>query len=169
VPEKALQLHNPKEGFLVKGRAESARQVIRNARVLLAPLRYGAGLKGKFIDAMQCGTPSVTTTIGAEGMSQHLDWPGNVNDDYDAFIKAAVSLYSNESIWQKAQENGVRMINTNFQKDTYASLLTDTLQHLMDNLIMHRAANFTGQMLQHHTMRSTLFMSKWIAEKNKKE
>lgn len=169
VPEKALQLHNPKEGFLVKGRAESAHQVIRNARVLLAPLRYGAGLKGKFIDAMQCGTPSVTTTIGAEGMSQHLDWLGSVNDDYDAFVKAAVSLYSNESKWQKAQENGVRIINTNFQKDTYASLLTDTLQDLMDNLIMHRAANFTGQMLQHHTMRSTLFMSKWIAEKNKKE
>ena len=118
---------------------------------------------------MQCGTPSVTTEIGAEGMSQHLDWPGSVNDDYDAFIKAAVSLYSNELKWQKAQENGVRIINTNFQKDTYASLLTDTLQDLMDNLIMHRAANFTGQMLQHHTMRSTLFMSKWIAEKNKKE
>ena len=59
--EKAENLHQPADGFIVKGRAEDAKEVVRNARVMLAPIRYGAGLKGKLIEAMQCGTPSVTT------------------------------------------------------------------------------------------------------------
>ena len=42
--------------------------VMSNARVCLSPLRFGAGIKGKFLDAMNSGTPSITTPIGAEGM-----------------------------------------------------------------------------------------------------
>ena len=71
---KVTQLHQPKDGFLIKGRADSAKEVMLNAKVCLAPLRFGAGLKGKLIDAMECGTPSVTTTIGAEAMHDNLDW-----------------------------------------------------------------------------------------------
>lgn len=44
-PPKATQLHQPKEGFLVKGWAEDAAEVVKHARVLLAPLPFGAGLK----------------------------------------------------------------------------------------------------------------------------
>ena len=49
---KVTQLHQPKEGFLIKGRADCAQEVMQNAKVCLAPLRFGAGLKGKLIDAM---------------------------------------------------------------------------------------------------------------------
>ena len=89
--EKVLQLHNPKEGFYVKRRAEDAKEVISKAKVLLAPLRFGAGLKGKFIDAMQCGTPSVTTQIGAEAMQGDFTWGGAIEDDVYAFAKAATA------------------------------------------------------------------------------
>ena len=66
--QKVTDLHNEKEGFLIKGRAVSAKEVIENARVLLAPIRFGAGLKGKLLEAMNYGTPSVTTSIGSEGI-----------------------------------------------------------------------------------------------------
>ena len=61
LPESILQLHQPKEGFLVLGRADNAKEVLGEARVSLAPLRFGAGIKGKLVDSMICGTPSVTT------------------------------------------------------------------------------------------------------------
>lgn len=173
--EKVLQLHNPKEGFLVKGRTDDALEVITNAKVLLAPLRYGAGLKGKFIDAMQCGTPSVTTEIGVEGMQQSLPWSGEVvpyfgregKDFYNAFAKAGITLYTDESQWNVAQENGKSIINTNFQKLSFDQELIHIIKEISNNLKSHRLSNFTGQMLQFHTMRSTKFMSKWIEAKNK--
>lgn len=52
----------------MQGRRLLCAQVLRLYRVLLAPLRYGAGLKGKIVDAWAHGLPVVTTPIGAEGM-----------------------------------------------------------------------------------------------------
>ena len=164
--QKVTQLHNPVEGFLVKGRAESAQDVIENARVLLAPLRYGAGLKGKFIDAMRCGTPSVTTPIGAEAMTLHNEWSGSLANHPEAFANAAVQLYSQEVLWQAAQEKGEEILKTLFQKSDFEQPLLDCICTLIDTLESHRAANFTGQMLHHHTLQSTKYMSKWIEEKN---
>jgi glycosyltransferase involved in cell wall biosynthesis len=49
--------------------------------VVLAPLRFGAGLKGKLLQAMVCGTPSVTTNIGAEAMFGNFQWNGFIDDN----------------------------------------------------------------------------------------
>jgi glycosyltransferase involved in cell wall biosynthesis len=165
--EKVLQLHNPKEGFYVKRRAEDAKEVISKAKVLLAPLRFGAGLKGKFIDAMQCGTPSVTTQIGAEAMQGEFIWGGTVEDDFSAFAKAATTLYTYKNLWKVAQDHGRILINNRFQKLDFEDDFHDTIENYMATLVARRQQNFTGQMLQHHTLQSTKFMSKWIEEKNK--
>jgi len=65
---KARQLHNPKQGFHVDGWVESAGCALAKARVSVAPLRYGAGQKGKLLLSMCAGTPSVTTGVGAESI-----------------------------------------------------------------------------------------------------
>ena len=57
-PKKATDLHKPAEGFYVDGWATDVHRVLSRARVCLAPLRFGAGIKGKFTDAMLNGTPS---------------------------------------------------------------------------------------------------------------
>lgn len=165
--DKVMQLHNTRDGFLIKGRAVHAVEVLSNARVLLAPLRFGAGLKGKFIDAMRCGTPAVTTKIGSEAMHQNLPWGGCIVHSDEAFINASTHLYTNRAYWLEAQENGRAIINQNFKKEDYDRVLVTLLQHLYETLKQHRLDNFTGQMLSHHSMRSTMFMSKWIEEKNK--
>jgi len=171
VPQKALQLHNPKEGFLVLGRAESVHEVMSQSKVCLAPLRFGAGMKGKLIDAMVNGTPSVTTSIGAEsmhtGLTGELPWAGFVEDDVEDFVEAAVRLYTEKDVWLGCQGNGVEIINTCFDKSKYSRGLELTLSSLLNNLQAHRLNNFTGQMLNHHTLKSTYYMSKWIEEKNK--
>ena len=58
-------LHNEKDGFLVHGFVEDGYEVMNSAKVLLAPLRFGAGLKGKLIQAMQTGTPCAMSSIAA--------------------------------------------------------------------------------------------------------
>ena len=165
---KVTQLHQPKEGFLIKGRADSAHEVMLQARVCLAPLRFGAGLKGKLIDAMECGTPSVTTSVGAEAMHGDLEWAGKVADDVNSFANAAVTLYTDKISWYQAQQQGVKIINQVFEKDHQAKLFIEKLLQTQQNLIKHRQHNFIGSMLMHHTASSTKYMSRWIEEKNKK-
>jgi glycosyltransferase involved in cell wall biosynthesis len=168
VSEKAMQLHNPKEGFLIKGFTENVNQVMQDAKVCLAPLRFGAGLKGKLIDAMLNGTPCVTTTIGAEGMYGTLkDTNAFIADDPENFAKQAVELYSNKIYWNGKQKNGFMIINTLYDKAIYTKDVLYKIELLKAGLKVHRQQHFYGQMLMHHTMQSTKFMSKWIEEKNK--
>ena len=165
-PPKATALHNPKEGFYIKDRAENVQEVMQQARICLAPLRFGAGIKTKLADAMMFGTPNVTTNMGAEGMSGSLDWSGLVADDAQSFADAAVSLYQDETRWTQAQDNGFKIVSTLFnQEDNQTALLTRIL-NVQSNLQQHRQSNFMGLMLNHHFHRSTEFMSRWIEAKN---
>src|SRR3989344_1611079 len=109
--QKVTELNNIKEGFLIKGRAEDAIEVVRKAKICLAPLRFGAGIKGKLVEAMQCGTPSVTTDIGAEAMHTNLPWNGFVVNTPEEIADAAVKLYTEENTWKQAQLNGFEIIN----------------------------------------------------------
>ena len=165
--EKVKNLHNKKEGFVVKGRAPDAHEVLEQARVLLAPLRFGAGLKGKFTDAMQSGTPSVTTSIGAEGMLQNGLWNGKIEEDPVAFANAAVQLYQDKEIWQEAQQKGFELLKRSYPKRAFQENFKRRLTELNDDLKEHRLNNFTGSMLMHHRLSSTKYLSKYIEAKNK--
>ncbi|MEL6485507.1 MAG: glycosyltransferase family 4 protein, partial [Bacteroidota bacterium] len=57
LPQKVKQLHNPKIGFEVLGWCEELEDAIQKARICLVPLRFGAGIKGKVVDALRNGTP----------------------------------------------------------------------------------------------------------------
>ena len=166
-PERAIQLNKSSENFFIKGWAKDAEEVIRNAKVLLAPLRFGAGLKGKFIDAMLNGTPNVTTPIGAEGMHENLEWSGYVETENKKIIKAAEELYSEKLIWKQSQKNGFEIIKQCYSKEKFSEKLISHLNAIQLDLKKHRLSNFIGSMLLFHSMRSTEFMSRWIEEKNK--
>ncbi len=165
--QKVSDLHNVKEGFIVEGRAENAHQVISKTKVLLAPLQFGAGLKGKLIDAMQTGTPSITTSIGAEGMRGELPWNGFVEDNPEQFANKAIELYSNESVWVNAAQNGFTIINQLYNKNELSEKLWERIVDVQENLKSSRTRNFIGNLLQYHTLQSTKYMSKWIEEKKK--
>ena len=166
--KKVNQLHNKKEGFLIKGFAEDVREVMQQARVCLVPLRFGAGLKGKLMDAMWYGTPSITTTIGAEGVFGDFEPNGFIEEHPEAFAYKAVQLYHDKKTWEEKRQNGFEIINVRFNKGLHESEFYSRIKQLKDNRDSLRHQNFIGQMLKHHTMQSTKFMSKWIEEKHKK-
>lgn len=182
MPPKASALHNPKQGFYLRGWANDAHQVMQEARVCLAPLRFGAGVKGKLLEAMACGTPNITSPIGAESLASNLPWGGVIAATTTDFVTAAVKLYQQEAIWQKAQQNGQAIIAAHFSatqavvahtasEQTLTKpetpLLIGRLDQIRENLVGHRQSNFIGQMLQHHFHKSTQYMSQWIAAKNR--
>ncbi|CDT92028.1 Putative glycosyltransferase [Vibrio coralliirubri] len=168
-PPKATALHNPKTGFHIKGWAKDAQEVMEQARVCVAPLRFGAGIKGKLLDAMKLQTPNVTSEIGSEGMlpQGELRWPGAVADDIDAFVEAAVALYKDEEKWLKAQSQCHSILEAHYEQNQLGDKLIERLIALESELESHRLDNFFGSMLKHHSMASTKYMSQWIAEKNK--
>ncbi len=166
-PPKATALNNPKTGFLIKGWADDAYKVMEDARVCLSPLRFGAGIKGKLLEAMIMQTPSVTTPIGSEGMHLNEPWPGTVCENAEQFADAAVALYKDESALIQAQQYGKQLLQKYYDKSKLEAQLMAKIEHVSESLISHRHNNFTGQMLKHHTMRSTQYMAQWIEAKNK--
>ena len=161
-PPKATDLHNEKSGFLVKGWVDDAVLAMQNAKVCLAPLRFGAGIKGKLAEAMYCQTPSVTTDIGIESMKTELAWPGSVANDPQAMADAAVKLYQDPHAWQAASDLGQQNAQLMYQQEAILAKLADCLTELEANIEQHRRANFIGGMLNHHHHKSTQYMAQWI-------
>lgn len=166
-PPKATQLHNEKQGFLIKGWAKDANQVMQNARVCLAPIRFGAGIKGKLVEAMQNGTSSITTSVGAEAMHGDLDWNGAICDDKESFIQSAISIYQNENNWLQNQTKGLEILSTFYDKNIWQSKFIACLEDSKASQTQNRQQNFMGLMVRHHSLKSTQYMSQWIEAKNK--
>ncbi|MDQ8194996.1 glycosyltransferase [Coraliomargarita sp. SDUM461004] len=158
------ELHAPKDGFHYKGRAIDALATMAEYRVNLAPLRYGAGLKGKVFDGFQSGTPTVMTAIAAEGICAV---PNGAQDEAVAFAKAAIKLNLDSQAWASCQQEQYLLCNERFYLPYWQPRLMDILLQAYDQKTARRARNFVGQMLCHHQHRSTEFMSRWIEAKNK--
>ena len=165
--QKAKDLHHEKDGFIIKGFTDDVIETLSAYKVCLAPLPFGAGLKGKIIDAIKSGTPCVMSEIAAEGMFGFCKPNGFISDNPEEFAKKAVTLYTEKEIWKTAQENGFQVLRNRFSRKLFNNAFRKKLSELSKNLDAHRMQNFTGNMLQYHTLQSTKFMSKWIELKNK--
>ena len=166
-PPKATALHNPAQGFHVLNWAEDALEVMSHARICMAPLRFGAGIKGKIADAMLCGTPNVTTPVGAEGMHGELPWAGAIEQSATAIAAAAVHLYQNAEAWHQAQQHGQNLLAQRYLQASHGPALVECIERCRTGLEQHRRNNFTGAMLRHHQHKSTQYMAQWIEAKNR--
>ncbi|MBC7525687.1 MAG: glycosyltransferase family 4 protein [Flavobacterium sp.] len=165
--QKVLQLHKPKNNFYIMQRAENAFEVVKKARVVLVPLRFGAGIKGKLLEAMQCGTPSVTTVIGAESMQANLSWNGFVENNVEQFVAKATKLYQDETVWNKMQGNGFEILKKLYSKVLFQEKFIAKIDSMKVNITMNRKKNYVGILLQSQQLASTKYMSKWIEAKNR--
>lgn len=165
--QQIKQIHKPEKGFFIHGYIKDIKGKVSRAKVVLAPLRFGAGIKGKLTEAMLCGTPSCTTKIGAEGMHDDLPWSGEIAENEDDFIDKAVMLYTTKNRWYETQQNGVVIINKIYDRDKLKKKFLNTIQDYEAYKEKYRRLNFIGNLLQHQTMKASKYMSKWIEEKNK--
>lgn len=113
---KALeQLDN---GIIVKGfvSEEELADLYRNCRVVVVPLRYGAGVKGKVVEAIYNGAPIVTTSVGSEGIPDVEDVL-LVKDEPDEFAETVVELYNDEKRLEELSEKTQDYIRGHFSID----------------------------------------------------
>ena len=95
-PEEVEQLAT--ENLLIKGFVtdEELQEYYQNCRISIVPLRYGAGIKGKVIEAMRFGTPVMTTSVGAEGI-KGAESILDIADEAADFVEQLAALYQNEA------------------------------------------------------------------------
>lgn len=100
----------------------------RGCRVFIAPLRFGAGVKGKTGEAMSYGLPVVTTSVGAEGFGATNEVSALIADEPTGFAAAIVRLYSDQDLWERLAVNGQRLIAENFTPEIVAATINNSLQ-----------------------------------------
>jgi glycosyltransferase involved in cell wall biosynthesis len=167
MPDKAMQLQDEKMGFLMKGQAIDIEKLFETYRLMLAPIPYGAGLKGKLFESMIYGLPNITTPIGAEGLYFNDLWHGFISDSNEDFIDKSILLYQDEKLWYNKQKDGIDILKENFSISKYISIFLDRISEIGNDVKGHRSSNYLIEVLQHQTLQSTKYLSKWIAEKAK--
>ena len=126
MPSSIRELKAP--NVVVAGFVENMDPLLDSSRISIAPLRYGAGVKGKVNQAMACGLPVVATSAAAEGMNLQDGEDLLIADSPQAFAAAVVRLYNDQTLWEHLAEGGKRNIGKHFSraraKQTLAELVS---------------------------------------------
>jgi hypothetical protein len=109
------------------GWVENLAGTYATARIALAPLRYGAGVKGKVGEAMAHGVPVVTTSVGAEGMGLDDAVTALIADDPAPFASAIVALVRDDHLWRRLSAAGREHVDALFGEVGFAAAVRDVL------------------------------------------
>jgi len=104
-PPKAI-MELGRDGVVIAGWVPELSSLLDAHRVSIAPLRFGAGMKGKVAEALAAGLPVVTTSIGAEGMDLIHGETAMIADSAEAFADAVVRLCSDAHLHQRLSKSG---------------------------------------------------------------
>ena len=102
---------------------------MQNCRLLLAPIRYGAGVKGKITQSLAYGLVVITTPIGAEGISGKNDTVLITSENDNQFIEKTVSLYNNTELWTELSLNSRKHSEMNFSPEYVKNTLEKIFAH----------------------------------------
>jgi hypothetical protein len=168
LPQEVTQFDNPRERFRVMGKADDVSETLQRYRCNLAPLRFGAGLKGKVSDGWMVGTPCVATPIAAEGMVTEGQFGGVIEETLERYPQRVVDLYTDKELWNTAQATGREVVTSLYSQTTNARLFQERLARLTQEATRLRQQNIVGSLLWYHGLRSTEFFSRWIEAKNQR-
>lgn len=125
MPEWLQNLHAP--GLYNHGFVEDLGPHLAQRKVALAPLRYGAGVKGKVNQAMAHGLPVVATSMAAEGLHTEHNVDILIADDTESFVDEIIRLYNDEALWHRLSEGSLANVSEHFSRDAARQVLKDIL------------------------------------------
>ncbi|MGO9614136.1 MAG: glycosyltransferase [Dissulfurispiraceae bacterium] len=111
-PKEGLTYQNP--NVIFTGYVPDVIPYFEKCRVMVAPLRYGAGVKGKLTQSMSLGLPFVTSSIGAEGMDLIDGHHCFIVDDPKLFAEKIFCLYTEQYLWEQFRENSLRLAQEHY-------------------------------------------------------
>jgi glycosyltransferase involved in cell wall biosynthesis len=136
-PEHVLALKS--SHVIVTGYVRDLTSYFESSRVFVAPLRYGAGVKGKINHSMSHGLPVVTTSIGAEGIELTGDSDVLIADEPEEFAEKVVRLYTDENLWNELSQNSLRNVEKHYSfeaaKEKLKELISKPLSGSADNVL----------------------------------
>ena len=115
VPPEIVALAN--DNVVIAGLQRDVRPFFDSVKLSIAPLRFGAGVKGKINQSMAFGVPVVATSIAVEGAGLLGGEEILVADTPEDFAKAIVALYQSEELWKRISENGLKKTRALYSTD----------------------------------------------------
>jgi len=165
--QEVFEAHDPRRGFLVRGVADTMDQVLGSARVSLAPVRFGAGIKGKISDSWHFGVPVVSTPLGFEGMVQDGSLPGGERLSAEGLAEYAVRLDQDPAAWSEARDWGLRQLAQSFSQRKFESELSGGIEQARENFYK-RDQDWIRRCFTHHSLETPRFFGKWLELKESK-
>jgi glycosyltransferase involved in cell wall biosynthesis len=160
--DSASALHRPGGGFLMRGFAEDVLGPVAESRVMLAPLRFGAGVKTKIVDAWSVGTPVVGTSIAGEAMG---DAGMVLSDSAEGMAEAAAAIYLDVGRWNRLHEESLAQFRRQYARSSElsgAAALLSAVSTAVADPETTRRRNVTGACLWRGTGRGLEYFSRWI-------
>jgi glycosyltransferase involved in cell wall biosynthesis len=130
VPDGIRAYHAPSGGVEILGFVEDLGELYRTMRLTVAPLRFGAGLKGKVVASLAVGIPCIATPEATEGMADRDAADILVADDERAFAQAIVKVHSDRDLWYRMSDAGVAYAERNFSVGVTTQRIRDLLKRL---------------------------------------
>ncbi len=118
------------EDVIITGFVEELNPLLDKMRVSVAPLRYGAGIKGKIGTAMTVGLPVVATSLAAEGMSLSDGDNILVADGAEAFAATVARIYQDETLWNRISQSGLSFADKAWGAEASWKILAGILAEL---------------------------------------
>jgi GT2 family glycosyltransferase/glycosyltransferase involved in cell wall biosynthesis len=112
-------------GVIVSGWVSDAelRELYERTRVVVCPLRFGAGVKGKVVESLYNGVPVVVTPVAAEGLP-NIELCTCIAESPQDFADRVVELYSSRSLWEQQAKAGRRYVRTRFSREAAVAALS---------------------------------------------
>ncbi len=111
------------ERTVVTGYVPDLQPYLQSARVAVAPITWGAGIKGKICQAMAAGAANVTTNVGAEGMELTSGVEALIADSPEAFAQAVICLHEDRELWERVMDGGRTWVSSRHAKPVVADHL----------------------------------------------
>lgn len=162
-PPSEISAHKGKHGIFAHGPVSDHRAALRKHRALLAPLRFGAGIKGKVLESWGTGTPVIGSPLTFEGMGAE----GVMARTVPEFAQVSAALHEDEELWTEQSALGLRAVRELYDREKLAMRFLEFVHGKTRTLRADRAANLTGAMLRHHQQNASKYFSKWIEAKNR--
>ena len=122
-------------GVRILGHVEDLTALLDSCRITVAPLRFGAGIKGKIGTSLSHGVPCVATPLAAEGMDLKEREEIMLGDDPAAFAQAVIDLYQDEALWERISGKGLELFRREFSfargMERFRKLLVEDLHMIL--------------------------------------
>ena len=124
-PREILDLQS--DQIIVHGFVKDVAPHFASCRLSIAPLRYGAGVKGKVNQSMAYGVPCVLTPAAAEGMYLKHGRDALILETPEAFANSMIKIYQDCELWKRLSDDGIKNIKENFSFEAARRALLSAL------------------------------------------